>query len=132
MPANKYRVYSDAEEEHLNAFCQENHITRIGDEYYFEIRDQKYRISRYVVKPSKELVFKSGSYSEHKPMIYIKARRADVERIYLTLKNGTDEEIEEILNPKPKPKAKQQNVSKKAVEPSKQENLLDMLLNFKR
>lgn len=128
MSANKYRVYSDAEEEHLNTFCQENHITRNGDEYYFEIRGQKYRISRYVVKASKELVFKSGSYSEHKPMIYIKARRADVERIYLTLKNGTEEEIEEILNPK-KP---QQNVSKETVEPQKQENLLDMLLNFKR
>lgn len=125
---DQFRVYSKEDEQRLNQFCKDNQITRNQDEFYFEIDEQKYRISRYTVKVSKESIIQLGAFKMHKPTIYIKAKRSEVERIYKTLKWGTEKEKEEILNP-PKPSPKQ-TVSKKEVKSKspKQENLLDFIL----
>lgn len=70
--------------EEINSFCLENNITKSmnGDSYYFEINNQKYRVSNH----SPESSSYHGDREDY--IIYIHASKTRIIEIYNNLKKG--------------------------------------------
>lgn len=97
--SNDWRVYTEEDENDLNAFCEEHGITRIADEFYFTHNNIKYRISRYAIKitdPEKRHIVVQRRAET--PTIQFKAKRSLVKAIWKAVVSGhTEEEIREAL-----------------------------------
>ena len=94
-----FKVYSKEDEDKLNAFCKEHNIQRNNDEFYFELNNVQYRISRYSIVSSSTQsrgLKNPNRFKFQKPTIYFKAKRNMVRLIYNSLVAGYSEE--EIKN----------------------------------
>lgn len=121
------------EDEELKKFCAENNITRIQNEFYFDLFNVHFMVSRNSVKVSnaksvkEKLLQSSDPDVDRSEIIHIKGNKQTIMQIYTDLKNGVELDFNGnriVQEPKPvqrtkpilKPKTEQPKVEQSKVE----------------
>ena len=102
--------------EKLKKFCAENNITRVQNEFYFDLFNVHFMVSRNTIKVSnakslkEKMVLLSDPEVDRTEIIHIKGNKDTIIQIYTDLKNGIEldyngNRVEQKPTPKPKPTA---------------------------
>ena len=84
------------ENEELKKFCSENNITRVKNEFYFDLFNVHFMVSRNTIKVSnaksvkEKLVQLSDPDVDRSEIIHIKGNKQTIMQIYTDLKNGIE------------------------------------------
>lgn len=84
------------ENEKVDKFCEDHNITRVGQEFYFELFGLSFRISRFGPKVSgaislkEKLLCLENQSVDKSDVIHIKGAKKDIIRIYTDLVNGIE------------------------------------------
>ena len=100
--------------EKLKKFCAENNITRVQNEFYFDLFNVHFMVSRNTIKVSnakslkEKMVLLSDPEVDRTEIIHIKGNKDTIMQIYTDLKNGIEldyngNRVEQKPIPKPKP-----------------------------
>ena len=113
------------ENEKIDKFCTEHNITRVGQEFYFELFGLSFRISRFGPKVSgaislkEKLLCLENQSVDKSDVIHIKGAKKDIIRIYTDLVNGIELDYDgsrvngEPIEPEVKPAKAQPTVFEK-------------------
>ena len=83
-------------DEELKKFCSENNITRVQNEFYFDLFNAHFMVSRNTIKVSnaksvkERLVQLSDPDVDRSEIIHIKGNKQTIMQIYTDLKNGVE------------------------------------------
>ena len=97
-PSKKAKREFAEKMQEIDEFCSDNCIIQSAssDSYYFDIDDQKYRVSNHTVENSNRHAYKGGEQirreyhpdGERPDTIYITASKTRIIEIYTALKSG--------------------------------------------
>lgn len=99
-------------DEELKKFCSENNITRVQNEFYFDLFNAHFMVSRNTIKVSnaksvkERLVQLSDPDVDRSEIIHIKGNKQTIMQIYTDLKNGVELDFNgnRVIQEEPKPK----------------------------
>lgn len=99
-------------DEELKKFCSENNITRVQNEFYFDLFNAHFMVSRNTIKVSnaksvkERLVQLSDPDVDRSEIIHIKGNKQTIMQIYIDLKNGVELDFNgnRVKQEEPKPK----------------------------
>lgn len=100
--------------EKLKKFCAENNITRVQNEFYFDLFNVHFMVSLNTIKVSnakslkEKMVLLSDPEVDRTEIIHIRGNKDTIMQIYTDLKNGIEldyngNRVEQKPIPKPKP-----------------------------
>lgn len=103
-------------DEELKKFCSENNITRVQNEFYFDLFNVHFMVSRNTIKVSnaksvkERLVQLSDPDVDRSEIIHIKGNKQTIMQIYTDLKNGVELDFNgnRVKQEEPKPKPKEE------------------------
>ena len=112
ITSNEGKAELKKKDEELKKFCAENNITRVRNEFYFDLFNAHFMVSRNTIKVSnaksvkEKLVQTSDPDVDRTEIIHIKGNKDTIIQIYTDLKNGIELDFNGnriVQQPKPKP-----------------------------